>query len=404
MLKNKSGIKKKVLVLSMCFVLVFSVNMIYISKIIATTTNDKLADAKKEEEENKKKQDAVNSQISQNTKDLLELDKEVSKYNTELGELQVKLNAVNEKVKTYENDLQNAAQNYNAAEELYQTRLRAIYENGLPSVIDILFTSDGISDFFSKMNVYNSILDYDKTLIGNMKDQKEYTDNIKKDIEIQKLQLEQLTYDMDKSTKALETAQANKKTKVNQLKKSKSELEKTGKELAKQIEDLNAKILEEIRQREENNNQFSGQFYYPVPGFNVITTRFNTAYDPWDTGTSTIHTGCDIAGAGIRGTPIYAVESGKVITANRLTYGYGRYVVIDHGKSVVDGAKYTSLYGHMTDFIVKKGDFVTRGQVIGYVGSTGNSTAPHLHLEFTKNGTRVNALSYFSGINFIYRD
>ncbi|MEG2310988.1 MAG: peptidoglycan DD-metalloendopeptidase family protein [Clostridia bacterium] len=380
-----------------------------ISTITANSTADKqkqFEELKRKEVENKKRQQNVESEITKDVELLNSLDKEVSKYNNELEDLQSKLNAVNGKIKTCENDLQNAAQRANNAEELYEMRLRAIYENGLPSVADILFTSEGISDFFSKMNVYNSILDYDKSLIESMKNQKQYTDNLKNDIAVQQVQLKQLSYDMEKSTQALESAKLNKKNKINELKKSNTKLKETGLRLKKEKDELNKKIQEEIleeQNKNKNNSDFNGQFYWPVTSFNVITTKFNQKYDPWDTGSFTIHTGCDVAGSGIKGTPIRAVESGKVIIAKRLTYGYGRYIVIDHGKSTVDNSNYTSLYGHMTDYTVNIGSTVQRGQVIGYVGSTGNSTGAHLHLEFRKNGLRVNPLSYFSGMKFIYR-
>ena len=88
-----------------------------------------------------------------------------------------------------------------------------------------------------------------------------------------------------------------------------------------------------------------------------------------------------------QGTPIYAARSGKVTVA---TYGgtYGNYVTINHG----DG--YSSLYAHMTRYVVHKGDTVKKGQLIGYMGSTGRSTGPHLHFSIFYNGSSVNPMNY----------
>ncbi|MBQ5671263.1 MAG: DUF436 family protein, partial [Oscillospiraceae bacterium] len=100
------------------------------------------------------------------------------------------------------------------------------------------------------------------------------------------------------------------------------------------------------------------------------------------------HAGIDIGAA--MGTPIVASDGGNVIVS---TYdgGYGNYVMINHG----DGR--STLYGHMSSRAVSVGQTVTKGQVIGYVGSTGNSTGPHIHFEIRVNGGTVNPLKYFSG-------
>ena len=107
-----------------------------------------------------------------------------------------------------------------------------------------------------------------------------------------------------------------------------------------------------------------------------------------------MHTGVDIAGSGIRGKAILAANSGKVLKAGYNT-AYGNYVVIDHGGG------YSTLYGHADSLNVKVGQSVSRGDTIGYVGSTGYSTGPHLHFEIIQNGTYLNPLSFFN-YNFNY--
>lgn len=98
------------------------------------------------------------------------------------------------------------------------------------------------------------------------------------------------------------------------------------------------------------------------------------------------HTGVDIVAP--RGTPIYATADGKIIEQNGMS-GYGVNVVIDHGYS------YKTLYAHLSKKVVKTGQTVKRGQIIGYVGSTGLSQAPHLHYEVIKNGVKVNPVHFF---------
>ena len=99
------------------------------------------------------------------------------------------------------------------------------------------------------------------------------------------------------------------------------------------------------------------------------------------------HNGVDLAVA--QGTPVYATKSGTVTTAT-FSSGYGYYVTINHG----DG--FSSLYGHMTHYTVSSGDYVNQGDLIGYVGSTGYSTGPHLHFTMFYNGATVNPMDYVS--------
>jgi murein DD-endopeptidase MepM/ murein hydrolase activator NlpD len=99
-----------------------------------------------------------------------------------------------------------------------------------------------------------------------------------------------------------------------------------------------------------------------------------------------MHNGIDMACA--QGTPIYATRAGTVTTASYQAGGAGYYVTVNHG----DG--FSSTYMHLTHYVVSKGDYVTAGQTLGYVGSTGASTGPHLHFGIFYNGSSVNPADY----------
>lgn len=108
--------------------------------------------------------------------------------------------------------------------------------------------------------------------------------------------------------------------------------------------------------------------------------------------TQEFHPGLDFPSN--QGTPVYATGNGKVEFANMDNSGYGLHVIINHGFG------YQTLYGHLSKLAVRVGEKVSRGQLIGYVGSTGLSTAPHLHYEVIKNNEKVNPINYiFSGIS-----
>lgn len=127
----------------------------------------------------------------------------------------------------------------------------------------------------------------------------------------------------------------------------------------------------------------SGSFIWPVPYTHNITSEFGMRW-------GRLHGGIDIAAGGVYGQPIVAADSGTVILAGNQGDGYGNYVIIDHG----NGNK--TLYGHMSSVAAYTGQQVAQGEVIGYVGSTGNSTGPHLHFEIRVNDVQTDPLGYVS--------
>ncbi|MEG2310987.1 MAG: peptidoglycan DD-metalloendopeptidase family protein [Clostridia bacterium] len=372
--------------------------------------NNELQNVKKQERENSKKLTGLEQLLAQYMYDIADIDGKMGEYQGELATLNDKIKIVNTTLSKHESDLQNTSQIYNSSQELYESRLRSIYENGMPTMWDILFSSKGISDFLSRMNIYESVLEYDKSLVNNMEGQKEYIDFIKKDIGVQKLQLEQLKYDVEKSTNALNDTLLTKQNKVKELETSKSELKANSQALVrkrqealKNIDDEVDKIIAEQTKLGNTSTAFAGgNFSWPVPGFSIITTRFGQIYNLVNPAGSA-HTGADVAGAGIYGSPIVAIETGKVTTATYSNYGYGNYIMINHGSNGNDGKNYISLYGHQSALAAKVGDIVQKGQVIGYVGSTGNSTGPHLHFEIRINGKISDPLVQYPGIKFVYR-
>lgn len=135
----------------------------------------------------------------------------------------------------------------------------------------------------------------------------------------------------------------------------------------------------------------------PLNGPAKITSFFGFRRDPITGQAGSGHGGTDISAT--TGTPIYAVADGTV-SASQFHSSYGNYVKIDHGDDG-GGNHVETLYAHMSRRVATAGQKVVQGQVIGYVGSTGRSTGPHLHLEVRINGTRVDALNYFPSLNWI---
>ena len=185
------SLKNKLLFGTSAFVI--SMNIFNVCIASVQDAQDKYNNLNNQLNENNRQQREIDSDIQGYINEIRDLDNNISTYTSKIQDLQTEVDTVNNNIEEYQNNLQNSAQLYNSAEDVYTTRLRAIYENGVPSVFEILVSSNGIGDFFSRLNVYTSILEYDQSLIGNMKSQKEYVDYLKNSIEDSKITLDQLS-------------------------------------------------------------------------------------------------------------------------------------------------------------------------------------------------------------------
>lgn len=211
--------------------------------------------------------------------------------------------------------------------------------------------------------------------------------------------------DLENRKAELEQKRADAQTLMNQIAASESEYAKKAKEIAeseaqvnKQLKDAEKKYAAELaeleRQRNAAVNLTSGNWYWPLPGRYKLSSLFGGRIDPIN-GRRDNHTGTDIPAPG--GTPIYAAQDGIVTTVNKnknaSTYGY--YCIINHGGG------YATLYAHQNQVpIVSEGQSVKKGQLIGYVGSTGRSTGNHLHFELRVNGVRNDVIKLYPGMTF----
>ncbi|NOQ91864.1 MAG: peptidoglycan DD-metalloendopeptidase family protein [Flavobacteriaceae bacterium] len=161
--------------------------------------------------------------------------------------------------------------------------------------------------------------------------------------------------------------------------------------LSKQLY-VQSKSLDEIIELAEGKEKMLASIPAIQPVSKEDLTRMASGYgwrsDPF-TKARKMHKGMDFTSP--RGTPIYATGNGKVIRADNRSTGFGKHVRIDHGFG------YVTLYAHMSKYNVKKGQKVKRGDLIGYVGSTGRSQAPHLHYEVRYNKNAVNPINFYYG-------
>lgn len=155
---------------------------------------------------------------------------------------------------------------------------------------------------------------------------------------------------------------------------------------------VQSKSLDEIASLAKNKEQLLSAIPAIQPIKNSDLTRMASGFgwrrDPF-TKARKFHKGMDFTAK--RGTPVYASGDGKVLRADSRSTGYGKHIRIDHGYG------YVSLYAHLNAYNVKRGQKIKRGDVIGFVGSTGRSQAPHLHYEISKDGRKINPINYYYG-------
>ncbi|SDB49509.1 Peptidase family M23 [Flavobacteriaceae bacterium MAR_2010_188] len=155
---------------------------------------------------------------------------------------------------------------------------------------------------------------------------------------------------------------------------------------------VQSKSLDEIAVLAEDKENFLAAIPAIQPVSNEDLTRMASGYgyrtDPF-TKVRKFHFGMDFTAA--RGTPVYAAGDGVITRADNKATGYGNHIRIDHGYG------YVSLYGHLYKYNVKENQKVKRGDLIGFVGSTGRSEAPHLHYEIFKDGERINPINFYYG-------
>ena len=180
----------------------------------------------------------------------------------------------------------------------------------------------------------------------------------------------------------------NMKTAKAGLEADKTALESDRAELVSQKADLQSQKLIAQAASSQPQLSFTG-FICPLKSYSRISSEYGWRKNPVS-GVNKLHAGIDLAAGG--GTPIYAAASGYVQVAGWSNGGYGNYVIIYHGK-MSDGNTYSTLYGHMRSVATSAGKYVKQGELIGYVGSTGNSTGNHLHLEVWKGGSKANAVN-----------
>lgn len=371
-------------------------------------TQGQIDSLKEEKEKIEKQQEELQSQINsleyeQSTALAKKsvLDEQIALTEEEISNLTAQIEEYNQLIIEKEKEARKLQQQQDERYELYKERIRAMEENGTISYFEILFGARSFSDFISRVDFISEIMSYDEEVYQDYVDAKEATLAAKAEIEdaVEQQEAAKLALQDEQATLEVQVEEANVviaeiQNNISDYQDQYDEMEAEEKKTQQEIDSLIAELQKQQEEAEAarpsgNGSTGSatgtGSFIWPSTS-NYITSLFGTRFHPIFHVYKS-HNGVDIGAS--YGTPVYAADGGTVVTSV-YSSSYGNYIVINHGNGM------TTLYAHMSQRVVSAGDTVSQGEVIGYVGSTGNSTGPHLHFEMTSGGSRINPLDYFS--------
>lgn len=371
--------------------LLFSVVMIMglFAPIIASAgTKDDYLEAQEKLDEINKEVAALKDKKEQQEKDAKNTQNKINLVKQQIGILNKDIKNANDSLAAKQTELENKKKDIAATDALFKERLKAMYMMRNGGTLSTVLGVNSFSELLTATDTLQRISVADTDLL-------KYLDEEKKKIEEEEAAIQQQINILVEKQGTLESKQSELASYMQDLDENLSDTEAqeaAAKETQREVyaEYLEAKKAVEAEFGDSEVPEFvGGEWIWPVPSTRYISSPFG-----WRIlfGKRDNHTGIDIAPPRNDSLkPIVASNSGTVVKAVYSNRGYGNHVIIDHG-----GNNFT-LYGHCSSLNVSVGDHVNQGDVIAIVGSTGNSTGPHLHFEIRLNGTPVDPLPLVQG-------
>ena len=316
------------------------------------------------------------------------LEQQIDATQSEINNIQAQIQKYSELITQKEGELAEAEEQEQELYELFCERVRYMEEEGEVSYWSILFSSSDFSDLLDNFMMVEEVIDYDNSVMEELLALQEQIETDKAALETSKEEQEAAKAKQEAAKADLKDQEAQVDALIQEISGQEDQLEAAEAQLKAAANAMDAEIkrLEKEMADQIANVPSESGFLWPLPSsWNTLSSLFGSRIHPI-TGKPNNHTGIDIPAS--KNTNIYAAKSG-VVTTSTYNSSYGNYVVVSHS----DGT--STLYAHMNKRAVSKGETVSQGQVIGYVGTTGSSTGNHLHFEIRVNGTRVDPVDYF---------
>ena len=329
----------------------------------------------------------VQEEMSAILLEIQKLDDKIRQYEQENQNLETKLQNLETSVRETTDQLAIIIEDYNKKEQQLKNRLVTMYEAGEVSYLDVLLSADSLSDFLSIYYAMIEMAEYDNALIDKVAEQKKQIEFAKKKLENETVEIKELKAKAEQSEVVLKNTKTLQEGYITRLSEEEQKINEQIQEYKNDMQRIEMKIQEISNVENAINIQYTGgTMLWPVAtSRTVITSYYGTREHPIE-GIIKFHQGLDIGGTGY-GAPAVAALDGVVTYAGWLG-SYGNCVMIYHGDGI------TTLYGHGQKVVTQRGAEVKQGDVILEIGSTGNSTGPHLHFEVRINGHTTNPLNY----------
>lgn len=432
----KFSIRSKILATALSIMILVSSVICYELTAFATNQDkvdeykDKISEYEEKIDAAQDKIDSLKGDISSVKEYIQELDKQVAMYQEQIDAYQSQIDAYQGRIDEYEaqnEELQKQIDELNEQIEEYKLQIEELNEvidekydelkelirtnfiNGETSAIEVLLMSDDFSEYLTRVQFLSSLADYEKGLIDGINgdidtindtvdkinEEKTNIAGIQKEIDAKIAEIDLLQSSVEENQAKVQANQDAIQEKVNENSNYLASLNNESAEYKQMIKEYEAEIARFDREIESllQSNGSSGNGMLENSSGLICPIQYSGRYISsgfYRNSDGSYHGALDICVyGGTYGLNISAAESGRVITAS-YHWSYGNYIVIDHGNGL------STLYAHCSSLAVGAGQNVSKGQTIGYVGSTGNSTGPHLHFEVRINGSRTNPLNYIS--------
>lgn len=392
--------RKKILsCILMCLIIVsFSINVFSVDEnqeTNSTAENKTLEEQQKELntkiDESNTKLEYVQGEMGETLKKVEELNDSITDYEAQYSDLENQITTLENQIKNGSAQIQEIQEEYDRKEKILKRRTVALYEAGETTYLDFLLTSKSIVEFLSNYYIISEIIEYDNNLLEELDYKKTKLEEAKQKQEEQEKELRVAKNKINSTNILLNNTKILKENYMLKLTDEEKALQEQIAQYKEEQADLERKILASINWTGTMSIKFTGGvMVWPIAMEGTyITSGYGNRLHPIQ-GVYKNHAGIDISGSNVNGTPVVAAADGVVTYAGWIG-GYGNCIIINHGSGIV------SLYGHGSETVATVGQVVKQGDIIMKVGSTGNSTGPHVHFEIRKNGEVVDPIPYLNG-------
>lgn len=392
--------RKKILsCILMCLIIVsFSINVFSVDENQETnnTAENKTLEEQQRElntkiDESNTKLEYVQGEMGETLKKVEELNDSITDYEAQYSDLENQITTLENQIKTDSAQIQEIQEEYDRKEKILKRRTVALYEAGETTYLDFLLTSKSIVEFLSNYFMISEIIEYDNNLLEELDYKRTKLEEAKQKQEEQEKELRVAKNKINSTNILLNNTKILKENYMLKLTDEEKTLQEQIAQYKEEQADLERKILASINWTGTMSIKFTGGvMVWPIAMEGTyITSGYGNRLHPIQ-GVYKNHAGIDISGSNVNGAPVVAAADGVVTYAGWIG-GYGNCIIINHGSGIV------SLYGHGSETVATVGQVVKQGDIIMKVGSTGNSTGPHVHFEIRKNGEVVDPIPYLNG-------